>query len=167
MPRQAPLKVRTEAFKFYTTGMSVKDIVASLAKKFPDEPVSDQTVYSWKRRYNWADRKTSVEEKALAKVEESQVDRLAKDDIEQQKMYKRIASKGAAELEDLTFTRASDAVKAMDIGIQGQRGIAKGLVNVAFLEQILLILQEEIKDEALWDRLKIRFATLQQSQVDG
>ena len=93
MPRQAPLAVRTHAFKLYSKGMTVAEIVSGLGKKFPSEAVSAPTIYSWKRRYNWVERKENVEEKALAKVEESQVSQLAKDDIEQRKIYDRITKK--------------------------------------------------------------------------
>jgi len=167
MPRQAPLEVRTHAFKLFSQGMTVSKIVSGLGKKFPNEPVSAPTIYSWKRRYNWAERKNNVEEKALAKVEESQASRIAKDDIEQRKIYDRITKKAIDELENLTFQRPGDAVKAVDIGIQGSRGIARGLVNISFVEEVLDILSEEIHDEDTRIRLSIRLGALMQKTPDG
>ena len=166
MPRQAPLAVRTHAFKLYSQGMPVSKIVTGLGKKFPNEPISAPTVYSWKRRYNWAERKDNVEEKALAKVEESQVSQLAKDDIEQRRIYDRVTKKAIDELENLTFQRPGDAVKAVDIGIQGSRGIARGLVNISFVEEVLGILAEEIHDEDTRMRLSIRLGALMQKTTD-
>jgi len=166
MPRQAPLAVRTHAFKLYSQGMPVSKIVTGLGKKFPNEPISAPTVYSWKRRYNWAERKDNVEEKALAKVEESQVSQLAKDDIEQRRIYDRVTKKAIDELENLTFQRPGDAVKAVDIGIQGSRGIARGLVNISFVEEVLGILAEEIHDEDTRMRLSIRLGALMQKTPD-
>ena len=166
MPRQAPLAVRTHAFKLYSQGMTVAEIVGGLGKKFPNESVSPPTIYSWKRRYNWAERKENVEEQALAKVEESQVSQLAKDDIEQRRIYDRITKKAIDELENLSFQRPGDAVKAVDIGIQGSRGIARGLVNISFVEEVLNILAEEIHDEDTRMRLSIRLGALMQKTPD-
>ena len=166
MPRQAPLAVRTHAFKLYSQGMTVHEIVSGLDKKFPSEPVSAPTIYSWKRRYNWAERKDNVEEQALAKVEESQASQLAKDDIEQKRIYDRITKKAIDELENLSFQRPGDAVKAVDIGIQGSRGIARGLVNISFVEEVLNILSEEIHDDDTRMRLSIRLGALMQKTPD-
>ena len=166
MPRQAPLEVRTHAFRLYSKGMTVSEILHGLGEKFPNETVSAPTIYSWKRRYNWMERKENVEEQALSKVEESQVTQLAKDDIEQRKIYNRITSKAIEELENLTFQRPGDAVKAVDIGIQGSRGIARGLVNISFVEEVLNILAEEIHDEDTRMRLSIRLGALMQKTPD-
>tara|TARA_Y100000034_G_C6863247_1_gene393160 strand:- start:84 stop:584 length:501 start_codon:yes stop_codon:yes gene_type:complete len=166
MPRQTPLAVRTHAFELYSTGMSVPDIVLGLRQEFPDEPVSAPTIYSWKRRYDWETRKGRVEEKALAKVEETQIGVLARTTKEHQEAYARIRNKAMGELENLTFQRPIDAVKAADIGIQGERAAIQGMVNLSFITAVAEIVSEEVHDEATLARLSARFSSLVDS-VDG
>ena len=47
------------------------------------------------------------------------------------------------------FDRAFDAVKALDIGIQGERKVMEGMINLQFIQDVLNVLVEEIEDEQI------------------
>ena len=47
------------------------------------------------------------------------------------------------------FDRAFEAVKALDIGIQGERKVMEGMINLQFIQDVLNILVEEIEDEQI------------------
>ena len=62
------------------------------------------------------------------------------------KTYEKMRKKAESELELLDFERAFEAVKAMDIGIQGERKTMEGMVNLQFVQDVLSVLVEEITD---------------------
>ena len=83
---------------------------------------------------------------------------------EHQKMYEAVRKKAAGELDLLTFERAFDAVKAMDIGIQGERQVAEGLIKVQFIQDVVNILVEEIEDQDLMAKIVAKLKIIMASE---
>ena len=79
-------------------------------------------------------------------------------------MYEAVRKKAAGELDLLTFERAFDAVKALDIGIQGERQVAEGLINVQFIQDVVNILVEEIEDQELIKKIAAKLKVLMASK---
>ena len=57
-----------------------------------------------------------------------------------------------------------DAVKALDIGIQGERQVAEGLINVQFIQDVVNILVEEIEDPDLIKKIAAKLKVLMASK---
>ena len=83
---------------------------------------------------------------------------------EHQEMYKSVRAKAGSELQLLNFERAFDAVKALDIGIQGERQVAEGLINVQFIQDVVNILVEEIEDPDLIKKIAAKLKVLMASK---
>ena len=83
---------------------------------------------------------------------------------EHQALYKSIRDKAGSELQLLDFERAFDAVKALDIGIQGERQVAEGLINIQFIQDVVNILVDEIEDVELIKRIATKLKVLMASK---
>ncbi len=100
----------------------------------------------------------------MEKVQENESTKLARMQDEHQQMYEAVRKKAAGELDLLTFERAFDAVKALDIGIQGERQVAEGLINVQFIQDVVNILVEEIEDQELIKKIAAKLKVLMASK---
>ena len=126
--------------------------------------LSEQTIYAWVRQDDWKVKKAETLNKAVEKVQENESTKLARMQEEHQQMYKGIRDKAGVELNSLTFERAFDAVKALDIGIQGERQVAEGLINVQFIQDVVNILVEEIEDPDLIKKIAAKLKVLMASK---
>ena len=63
--------------------------------------------------------------------------------------------------------REIDAVKAADVGIQGERRVLEGLINLQFVQEVMRVLVDEIDDGELLakiaNKLKILVSTEEQN----
>ena len=98
------------------------------------------------------------------KLIESEGQRYSRLQKEQLESYTTVATKGFRELEGLHFDKAFDAVKAIDVGIKGQREVISGLINLQFVQEVLSILVEEIGDQDILSRVAVKLKTLVQNQ---
>ena len=80
--------------------------------------------------------------------------------------YTIIANKAFRELDELHFDKAAEAVKAIDIGIKGQREVLSGMINLQFVQDVLSILIEEIKDQDTLNKIAVKLKTLVQQQEE-
>ena len=78
--------------------------------------------------------------------------------------YETLRQKAVNELSTLTFDRASDAAKALDLGIRGERIVMEGLINLQFVQDVLNVLIEEIQDQDIIKKVAIRLKTIVQEQ---
>ena len=83
---------------------------------------------------------------------------------EHQELYKSIRDKAGSELQLLNFERAFDAVKALDVGIQGERQVAEGLINIQFVQDVVNILVDEIEDPELIKKIAAKLKVLMASK---
>ena len=75
-------------------------------------------------------------------------------------MYGQLRQKASSELSLLQFDRASDAAKALDLGIRGERQVMEGLINLQFVQSVLSVLVEEITDEDILKRVALKLKAL-------
>ena len=73
-------------------------------------------------------------------------------------------AKAYKELDGLHFDRVFDAVKAVDIGIKGQRDVMSGLINLQFVQEVLGILVEEIQDQDTLNKIALKLKALVQTE---
>ena len=100
----------------------------------------------------------------MERVQESESARFARMQKEHLSTYEKIRHQAAHELEGLPFDRAIEAVRAADIGIQGERQIMEGMINLQFVQDVLNVLVEEVKDQDILGRVALRLKGLVQSQ---
>ena len=164
MPKKFSRAVKDRAFKLYITDeYSVPEIAQQVSAEHRTV-VNAQTIYAWVRQDDWKIKKVEVKEKAIEKSQDDEATRLVKMQSEHQQMYEAVRKKAAGELDLLTFERAFDAEKAMDIGIQGERQVAEGLIKVQFIQDVVNILVEEIEDPDLMAKIAAKLKVLMASE---
>ena len=164
MPKKLPEKVKLKALEMYLTGdYSAKDIAVNISKQFKVK-VAAPTIYVWIREDDWKSQKALVKTEAITAVKESESHRFARMQTEHLNEYERLRQKAVNELSTLTFDRASDAAKALDLGIRGERVVMEGLINLQFVQDVLNVLIEEIQDQDIIKKVAIRLKTIVQEQ---
>ena len=164
MPKKLPEKVKLKALEMYLTGdHSAKEIASAISKQFKVK-VADPTIYVWARDEDWKGQKALVKTEATAVVKESESQRFARMQTEHLDEYERLRQKAVNELSTLTFDRASDAAKALDLGIRGERVVMEGLINLQFVQDVLNVLIEEIQDQDIIKKVAVRLKTIVQEQ---
>ena len=117
-------------------------------------------MYSWAKKHNWDSKRTDIKTKALEKTAETESGRLARLQQEHLDVYGNIREKATTELDGLPFTRAFDAVKAAAIGIEGERQVIEGLINLQFVQDVIQILIDEIDDAEVMQRIAAKLRLL-------
>jgi len=164
MPKKFSRTIKDRAFKLYLADeYSVPEIAQQVSAEHRTV-VNAQTIYAWIRTDDWKVKKAETLSKAVEKVQENESTKLARMQEEHQELYKGIRDKAGVELNSLTFERAFDAVKALDIGIQGERQVAEGLINVQFIQDVVNILVEEIEDPDLIKKIAAKLKVLMASK---
>ena len=149
MPKKLPVEAKDKALSLYLKGdKSAAEIASSVEKEFKVN-VKPVTIYSWIKQYNWKDKLAEARTTAIAEVTESESARFARLQQEHLNTYESVRHKAGHELDGLVFDRAFEAVKALYIGIQGERKVMEGMINLQFIQDVLNILVEEIEDEQI------------------
>ena len=149
MPKRLPAEAKTKALKLYLEGDKTAQEIATAVATDLKVTIKPVTIYSWIKQYNWKDRLAEARTTAIAEVTESESTRFARLQKEHLDTYESVRHKAGHELDGLMFDRAFDAVKALDIGIQGERKVMEGMINLQFIQDVLNVLVEEIEDEQI------------------
>jgi len=167
MPKRFPEKVRLSAMEMYLKGdKPAKDIAATVSKTYKVN-VTPSTIYSWARSKNWKETQGEARTEAITSVKEKESIRFSRLQDEHLDTYEKIRHQAEHELGNLNYTRAFDAAKAVDLGIQGERKVMEGLINLQFVQDILGVLVEEIQDQEALKRISVRMKGLMQSRSDN
>ena len=167
MPKRFDEKVKLSAMELYLQGdKSAKDIATVVSKKYKVD-VTPSTIYAWAKALEWKETQAVARADAITAVKEKEGTRFVKLQDEHLESYERIRHKAEHELDGLNFTRAFDAAKALDIGIQGERKVMEGLINLNFVQQVLSVIVEEIQDQDSLKRISIRLKGLIQEGSNG
>ena len=167
MPKRFDEKVKLSAMELYLQGdKSAKDIATVVSKQYKVD-VTPSTIYAWAKALEWKETKAVARADAITAVKEKEGTRFVKLQDEHLDTYERLRHKAEHELDGLNFTRAFDAAKALDIGIQGERKVMEGLINLNFVQQVLSVIVDEIQDEDSLKRISIRLKGLIQEGSNG
>ena len=164
MPKKIAPEVREKAMELYLQGdLTAKDISEELQRIFKVD-VKVPTIYAWSRDSKWNDKQVEARAESMERVQESESARFARLQKEHLNTYEKIRHQASHDLDGLTFDRAIEAVRAADIGIQGERQIIEGMINLQFVQDVLNVLVEEVKDQDVLGRVALRLKGLVQSQ---
>lgn len=159
MPKVFPQKVKDFAQGLYLEGQSAADISAAIKKKYKQH-VGVSTIYQWVQANDWKNTRVVARADALTAIKETETQRYARIQEEHLDTYGRLRAKAQAELGTLTFDKAFDAAKAIDLGIKGERNVIGGLINLQFIQDIMAVLVEEISDTDMLGRIAFRLKAL-------
>lgn len=164
MPKRFSPEIKEKALSLYMKGdKSAREITEDLFEEFATE-VQPSTIYLWAREGEWDVQQKVIRADAIEQIKESEGQRFARIQIEHLDTYEGMRHKAEHELNHLTFDRASDAAKAVDMSIKGERQVVQGMINLNFVQSVLSVLVEEINDEELLAKLAGRLKSLIQSE---
>lgn len=165
MPKYIPESIKLEAMKLYVSGeKTAKEIANEISQN--GVVVKPVTIYAWAKKENWAEQKAVARTDSQQEIVESDGAKFARMQKNQLDNYTIIANKAFRELDELHFDKAAEAVKAIDIGIKGQREVLSGMINLQFVQDVLSILIEEIKDQDTLNKIAVKLKTLVQQQEE-
>ena len=165
MPKHIPESIRIKAMKLYVSGEKTgKEIAEAVSKN--GVVVKTPTIYAWAKKEKWEQQKAVAITDEQQKIAESEGAKFARIQREQLDSYSVVASKAYTELDGLHFDKALDAVKAIDVGIKGQRDVLSGMINLQFVQDVLGILIEEISDQEALNKIAVKLKTLVQQQEE-
>ena len=167
MPKNIPAAIRLKGMELYVANsMSAREIAEHLTVNY-NISVKPPTIYAWARKYDWDTKRTEVATQADDKIVQSESTKAFQLQDEQLRIYTDIREKAFNELGNQNFTRALDAVKAADVGIQGERRVLEGLINLQFVQEVMRVLVNEIDDgdllASIAGKLKLLVSTEEQN----
>ena len=159
MPKQFPDSIKLKAMELFLEGdKTAKQIAAEVSTD--EHVVSPPTIYMWAKKEKWGEQKIQ----AVIDQQSGIVKQKAKDyselQDEQLSQYSDMATKASAELRGLEFDRALDATRAADIAIKGQREVMQGMLNLNFINDIMAVLIDEIKDADTLQRISTKLKSV-------
>lgn len=160
MPKKFTMEHKTRAFELYVQDVSVPKIPEYLLKEF-GIVVHPQTVYLWLKNENWGEQKAKIKETALVAVSKGYASDITQATKEHLEAYRRMWRLGQEYLEhNPDFDKPIDAVRAVDIGVQGERKVMGGLVATKLIWDIVDIIRSEVHDEDVLQRISAKAAKL-------
>jgi len=167
MPKVLPQKIKSTAYQLYMQGLPINEVYEELVKKYPKEKFVRSTIYSWPKAHRWHEDKTEVRIKTKENIIESEGQRIARLQTEHLDEYEKMRQKAASEMEGLEFNSGEGAAKVLDMGIQGQRKVMEGMININFVQEILGVLVEEIEDKDLLGKISLRLKGIVQENENA
>lgn len=164
MPKKFPESLKLEAMRLFVAGDKTAKEIAEIVSEDNHMEVKPVTIYSWAKQYKWDSQRDVARSENQKQLAETEGQRFARLQQEQLESYTSLTSKAYKELDGLHFDRAFDAVKAVDIGIKGQRDVLSGLINLQFVQEVLGILVEEIQDQDTLNKIALKLKALVQTE---
>jgi hypothetical protein len=156
MNRKYSQSVKDFAAKTYIhDDVIIPKIKEDILAKF-EVDVPEDTLYQWSKEQGWKELKSKAIARSRDKMVELEASHRRLDSEAHLDQYKKITSKASDALDVLQFDRASDAAKAVDMAIKGERLILEGLIARKFIQGIVSIIMEEVSDKEIRQRLGTR-----------
>lgn len=156
MNRKYSQSVKDFAAKTYIhDDVIIPKIKEDILAKF-EVDVPEDTLYQWSKEQGWKELKSKAIARSRDKMVELEASHRRLDSEAHLEQYKKITSKASDALDVLQFDRASDAAKAVDMAIKGERLILEGLIARKFIQGIVSIIMEEVSDKEIRQRLGTR-----------
>jgi hypothetical protein len=156
MNRKYTQTVKDFAAKTYIhDDVIIPKIKEHILDKF-DVDIPEDTLYQWSKEQGWKELKSKAIARSRDKMVELEANHRRLDSEVHLDQYKKITKKASDALDVLQFDRASDAAKAVDMAIKGERLILEGLIARKFIQGIVSIIMEEVADKEVRQRLGVR-----------
>ena len=150
--------------ELYLAGnLSAREIAETLTTEY-DVEVKTPTIYAWAKKDDWDNQKALAKTEGMQQLAESESQRYARLQEDHLNQYEDLTNRAYRELNGLHFDKAIDAIRAVDLGIHGQREIMEGMINLQFIQDVLNVIVEEVTDEDTINKIAIRLKTLVQGK---
>ena len=165
-----PDEIKKRAFELYLEGYSPAQICIKLNEETNgDVTIKKETISMWAREGSWLESRTLAKTNAYNDVTARQTQSLAsymQNQMEHMNKLNKLVDKADRELDDMPFDKAEGAAKALVDSTQAYNKLAKGMIEIKFVEALLNVLLEEIPDDQeLLKRIQIKFKKILQEAV--
>ena len=166
MPKQFPNEIKLKAMELFLDGsLTAKEIADEVSTE--EHVVSPPTIYMWARKEKWGEQKIQEYVDSQSNVARKKAKDYSEIQEDQMNQYTDMATKASAELKGLTFDRALDATRAVDIAVKGQREVMQGMINMQFVNDIMDVLLQEIDDKDTLQRIAAKLANVYMLHEDS
>ena len=142
--------IKLRAIELYLELHSIPKVHEKICREYeniiPKLP-SEITVRKWVEANELPEVVKNMEIEVIAKTRSREIAEQVDTKNRQIEIYNQIVEKGVEELEEMEFTSAMEATKAIDMGIQGSRKITNDTVNLQFIDDVLTAITNIIVDE--------------------
>jgi len=152
-------EMKLEAFDLFMKGLSAPKVAHQISNRF-NIVCKTSTISKWKDEGQWVIRRDEVRSQSYSLLEKEEKKRLVAMNREHARTYQAITERALGDFENLHFDEAKDAVRALHTGIQGEREVISGLINLQFVEDVVNVLREEVLDEETLKRIAFRLKRL-------
>lgn len=155
--KQWDREVRNNARDLYLTGYTVTEIAAELEIPVP-------TIRYWQNKDNWTDSKRNLELSTNDSTLDEIAGNLTRSRSQAMQDYIRIqeVAKDGIYDEELRFRDKKQAVDALAIGLKGERELLNQNVSMQLILEIAKVLDEEITDPFIRQRVGNKLAAIGQ-----
>tara|TARA_Y100000310_G_scaffold341182_1_gene439535 strand:+ start:19835 stop:20377 length:543 start_codon:yes stop_codon:yes gene_type:complete len=160
---------------FVKYGLPYKGVQKRIIEE-SDVTVSMPTLYNWASKSDWKTQRQEYESheeyQVLEKISEVHAPDVLTRTDRHMDIYQQLSEKAAKYLgldedeeskEGKDFEKARDAVQTLDIAIKGERAIQAGIIHQQFIQTVLSVIVEVVKDEStlieLGTKLKLALAS--------
>ena len=155
--KQWDREVRNNARDLYLTGYTVTEVAAELEIPVP-------TIRYWQNKDNWTDYKRNLELSTNDSTLDEIAGNLTRSRSQAMQDYIRIqeVAKDGIYDEELRFRDKKQAVDALAIGLKGERELLNQNVSMQLILEIAKVLDEEITDPFIRQRVGNKLAAIGQ-----
>ncbi|MBI2020134.1 hypothetical protein HYS94_01820 [Candidatus Daviesbacteria bacterium] len=161
---------RKFALDLYLDGMTAVKIARRFSSEY-NSLIRASTITQWINKYEWKNIRAELRNQAIAEIMQRNKSSLIKTSEEHAKTYRKLWKKGEEALEreksPAKILDPSDAIKAIDAGIQGERKVILGIVNMKFVQDVLGVIVEEVNDQTVLNKIAIRLKKLASEMMEG
>jgi len=164
MPKVIPQEIKFRGMELYLAGnLSAREIAETLTTEY-DVDVKTPTIYAWAKKDEWDNQKVLAKTQGMQQLAETESQRYSRLQEDHLNKYEDIAKRAYRELDGLHFDKAIDAIRAVDLGIHGQREVMEGMINLQFVQDVLNVIIEEVTDVDIINKIAMRLKTLVQGK---
>ena len=146
--------VYDKAFQLFTSGKNLTQIHKEVCKEFGPNVVKYSTIRGWSISNSWKDRRSGAFLEAHTEIAILEKDQILKEHREHLEAYQKVRQKGDEALDRVTIISASDAIKAVDVGVRGERFVRSSLINLQFAQALLTVILECVTDQETLNRIQ-------------
>ncbi len=163
-----PEEIKKRAYELYIEGINNQQVISKIDEEF-DAIIKSETINSWAKEGDWKTTRALARANAYNDVTTKQTQTLAdyaRNQLEHMDKLNKITVKANEELEYLPFEKAEGAAKAIVDASQAYNKLAKGIIEMKFVEALINVLLEEIPDDPeLLKRIQIKLQKILQEEI--
>jgi hypothetical protein len=119
---------------------------------------SQSLVKYWADNQGWAEERNRIMSRVNQEISGRITEEMIERQVKQRELYQKMQRKGEEALDDgmVVVEKMGEAVQLIDTGVKGERQINSALVSLKYIELVVSIISEEVKDEETKRRIAKR-----------